>query len=225
MKILCISDTHCRHKDLRIDTDVDMIIHAGDFAHEKNPIFNSVEATDFLVWYDDLPIKHKILIAGNHDTAVESSLIDKKTIKEFYPTITYLQHEYIIIEGIKIFGSPYTPEFKNWAFNVKREKLHKYWKVIDNDTDIVITHGPPMGILDSAGREGKFVEQVGCRSLMKRILEVKPKYHIFGHIHSERGIPNTGTRTVVGLNTTFVNASVLELISNQIISNGIEIEI
>lgn len=204
-----------------------MIIHSGDFSNPKNPALNYNEATQFLVWYDDIKdVKYKLLICGNHDTSFESGLIDKHALKLFYPSITYLLHKTIEIEGIKIFGSPYTPEFNSWAFNVKRAKLFKYWEQIEEGTDIVVTHGPPMGVLDLASRQDESgYEQVGCRSLMKHIERVKPKFHIFGHVHSEKGIYNAGTRTISGLDTVFVNASMLELRSNQKVNNGFIIEI
>lgn len=227
MKIWCISDTHAFHEELIVPQGIDMIIHSGDFSNPKSPALNLNEATNFLVWFDNIKeVKYKLFICGNHDTSFEANLIRKKDIKQFYPSITYLFHETIEIEGIKIFGSPYTPEFNGWAFNVKRAKLFNYWEQIEEGTDIVITHGPPMGVLDLCSRQdGSGYEQVGCRSLMKHIERVKPKYHIFGHVHSEKGIHNSGTKTISGLETVFVNASMLELRSNQKVNNGFVIEI
>lgn len=227
MKIWVISDTHGFHNELTIPEGIDMIIHAGDFSNSKSPAFNYNEATEFLIWYDNIKdVKYKLLCCGNHDTSIEAGLIDKQIIKSFYPSLTYLFHETIEIEGLKIFGSPYTPEFHQWAFNVKRQKLFKYWECIEENTDIVITHTPPMGILDLASRQDESgYEQTGCRSLMKHIERVNPKLHVFGHIHSERGIKNDGIREIGGLRTKFVNAAMLELRSNKKVNNGFIVEI
>lgn len=227
LKVWVISDTHTKHEELIIPNDIDMIIHAGDFTNHRSPVLNHNEAIKFLTWYDNIKgIKYKLLICGNHDTSFESSIIDKYVIKLFYPSITYLFHETITIEGLKIFGSPYTPEFHNWAFNVKRANLFKYWEQIEDNTDIIITHTPPMGILDLASRNDESgYEQTGCRSLMKNIERVNPKLHVFGHIHSERGIKNDGIREISGLQTKFVNAAMLELRSNKKLNNGFIIEI
>lgn len=208
MKILCISDTHGFHEQLVIPKDVEMIIHAGDISNVKNPGLNANECITFLEWYDKLSTDIcKILVAGNHDTSIEAKLVDPKT----YSGIIYLNHESILLtepyvsKSIKLFGSPYTPSFCNWAFNVPRHRLAPYWEDISIDTDIVITHGPPKGILDlSANRDG-VLEQCGDKSLFNKVEEIKPKFHIFGHIHNMSGITNFGTRKIK--DTVFINAS------------------
>jgi len=204
MNILAISDTHTYHRDiLASDLEgIDMIIHAGDISNVKQPYSNQVECLDFLEWYESLPIKYKILIAGNHDTSIEAKFIDLKK----YPTITYLEHESTTIAGIKIFGSPYTPEFFNWAFNVRRDRLFNYWETIPEDTDILVTHGPPKSILDLAYK-GNELEYCGDKALLTRVQKIKPTFHIFGHIHDNDDNINKGTRVIPGYSTTFINAS------------------
>lgn len=124
MKILAISDTHGFHNEFhKLDFNgIDMIIHAGDISNSKSPSFNEGEVLNFLDWYSSLKVKHKILVAGNHDTSIEAKLVNPKEFKN----ITYLYHESTTIEGINIFGSPYTPIFCNWAFNKDRSKLDAY---------------------------------------------------------------------------------------------------
>lgn len=179
MKIWCISDTHCKEDQLRIPEGIDMVIHSGDFSNQKSPYTNEHEARTFLIWFYKLPIKHKVLIAGNHDTSVEARLIKPVEIRDNYG-LTYLEHESVNIEGLNIFGSPYTPTFNNWAFNRKREKLHGLWQQIPEDTDILVTHGPPKFILDI--EEEGFL---GCMSLYKRARQLPNlKLHQFGHIHT-----------------------------------------
>ena len=108
-------------------------------------------------------------------------------------------NEEIIIDGIKFYGSPNTPEFMSWAFMKQRGKsIAKIWKKIPDDTDVLITHGPPKGILDLC-KDG----HVGCQDLLERVYEVQPKFHIFGHIHESRGQHKEN-------GTTFVNVTQLD---------------
>jgi Icc-related predicted phosphoesterase len=95
---------------------------------------------------------------------------------------TYLEHEFVEVEGIKIFGSPYTPEFYDWAFMYKPQEGIHIWNIPHKEIDILVTHGPPLGILDQVQRGN-----TGCLDLLNLIHKVKPKYHLFGHIHEAYG--------------------------------------
>lgn len=220
MKIWFISDTHCKHSEL-ILPEVDMIVHAGDMGTYRDPHMNVNGILDSLAWYRSLPIKYKVLIAGNHCTSIERGLIDKKE----FEGITFLSHEYAEVGGLKIFGSPYTPSFGHgWAYNVARHKIGEYWKDIPEGLDILITHGPPKGILDlTENMEGR-LGQCGCKSLLNRVKETKPCFHVFGHIHPESCAPNSAILKVNGIDTTFINASVVNL-DYKIENNGFVIEI
>ena len=207
MKILTISDTHCMHNNF-IDTrfeGIDMIIHAGDMSNMRDPYRNEGEVRDFITWFSNIPIKHKICIAGNHDTSIEKGLITKDNFEQ--AKIIYLCHESIEIEGIKIFGSPYTPNFNDWAFNKNLNKLARLWDVIPKDTDILVTHGPPKYILDLSSNRDNVIEYCGDKTLLNKVLEIEPKYHIFGHIHNSGNHYNAGTKTIPDCNTTFMNVS------------------
>jgi Icc-related predicted phosphoesterase len=215
MKIWAISDLHTKYRLLTIPDDIDMVICAGDASTTREWSFNEVEYRSFLDWYSNLPITHKVLIAGNHDTAVYNGLIKPKYIKSL--GITYLNDETVIIDGIKIFGSPWTPTFGyGWGFNCDRSKLYKHWELIEEDTDIVITHGPGYGILDN-NEEGKYC---GDKSLTSALMKIQPKYNIFGHIHEQGG----RQLKISDCKTTFINASVVGL-RHGIINNGHIIEI
>lgn len=207
MKILVMSDTHGFHENIRVPEDIDMMIHSGDGSNNREPEYNSVEMQRFLAWYNEQRVKYKIFVPGNHDTSYERGYFKRNP----YETITFLEHAEITIDGIKIFGSPYTPTFGNgWAYNRDRAKINKYWEQIPLDTDILITHGPPKGVLDlSENRDGQ-LEYCGDKALLNHVIVVQPKFHIFGHIH-DRGIcVNHGTRTLGDVYTTFVNASMVE---------------
>lgn len=190
LKIVAISDTHTKHHRLEIPPG-DLLIHAGDFTNRGS--LKDVEV--FNEFLGTLPHRYKIVIAGNHDFCFERQPSEARAL---LTNCIYLEDEGVEIEGVRIYGSPWQPEFHNWAFNLKRgEALAQKWALIPEDTDILITHGPPYGYLDKVFLGGR---QVGCEDLLQRVKEIKPKYHIFGHIHEAAGIDSNG-------HTTFINAS------------------
>ena len=212
MKIWCISDTHGHHAKLAVPSGIDMLIHAGDFGNTKEKVRNLVEANDFIEWLHSLDIQHKVVTPGNHDT----SFLDYG-IRDYFDQIKahVLVHEKITLEGLKIFGSPYTPTYgQNWAFNVKRSRLQAVWQMIPDDLDILITHGPPKGVLDlTEDKDTRKMVQVGCKSLSNRVKQVKPKLHVFGHTHSEPKFDNHGL--LIRDETKFINASVCTIKSGK----------
>jgi len=209
MKIWHISDTHTYHDLLTIPTGIDMVIFSGDCSNPRDPYTNEPEVRGFIDWFGSLPIKHKVFVAGNHDTSIEKGLVTKDDFDS--NCIHYLENTHITIEGIKIFGSPYTPSFgMGWAFNKARNKLDRIWaSIIDTDSDIIITHGPPKGILDMGIDRLNVMEFCGCKSLWNVVKSINPQLMLFGHIHNCKDIINAGTRTVDGLDTIFSNGSVI----------------
>lgn len=208
MTILHISDTHTYHDLLNIPSGIDMIIHSGDCSNPRDPYNNESEVREFIDWYKEIKVKHKIYVAGNHDTSIERGLVTKKDFED--AGIIYLENESVVIEGIKIFGSPHTPNFGNWAFMKERTKLERFWRLaIDEDVNIVVTHGPPKGILDKSYDRENNMEACGDKSLLNRILEVQPTYSLFGHIHNTKDIVNAGIQKLSVCNTFFSNGSVV----------------
>jgi len=194
MQIVAISDTHGKHRDLNIP-DGDILIHAGDVTRGGT----KEQVVDFLNWFTEQKHTHKIFVAGNHDFFFEETDL-KKIRRIIRKEIIYLNDSSIEIKGVKFWGSPITPCFNNWAFNRNRgAEIKKHWDLILNDTDVLITHGPPFGILD----ETVYGKRTGCEELLLRVYHVKPKFHIFGHIHEDYGSFTKGE-------TTFVNASVMD---------------
>ena len=212
MKITFISDTHGKHNQITKDLPGgDILIHAGDF---MNGGYDFEEATDFLEWFNSIDnYTDKIFIAGNHDRVFENiPHWVAKTLPD-YPTIDYLQDESWVDyydghngdfpeDNIRIYGSPWQPEFYSWAFNLPRQgdEMKAKWDAIPTNTDILVTHGPPYGYLDTPG--GRSI-RVGCEMLRYRVDEIKPKIHVFGHIHGSAGYYFNG-------HTHFINASVLD---------------
>ena len=208
MKIWHISDTHTFHELLQIPEGIDMVIHSGDCSNPRDPYNNEPEVRRFIDWFGDLPIKHKIYVAGNHDTSIEKGLVTDDDFDQ--KRIHYLENETIEIEGIKIFGSPHTPTFGQWAFMKARHKLDRIWQIaIEDDTNIIVVHGPPRGMLDLSYDRFSNLEFCGDKSLMNKVKEVEPKLMLFGHIHNCDDIINAGTRTIPGLDTIFSNGSVV----------------
>jgi len=212
MKILHLSDTHCQHDKIIIPNDIDLVIHSGDFSSRKDAIRNEKESSDFIDWFSSLDIRHKVLVAGNHDTSIQARLITPEEIEN--RGIIYLENASVKIEGLLVWGSPYTPLYGEWAFMKREEELASVWQSIPDDADIVITHGPPRGMLDltfDADRSGTpYYRLCGSESLADRIDEVKPALHCFGHIHnSPQGthVLNAGTRLKAGYDTIYSNGS------------------
>jgi Icc-related predicted phosphoesterase len=195
MKIVAISDTHGQHNDLELPKG-DMIIHAGDVSK----LGHKSEVLDFLYYFSELDFEHKIFIAGNHDFFFEKE--SKEEIAKVIPqNVIYLNDSGIQIEGINIWGSPIQPWFFDWAFNKQRgTDIAKHWELIPKDTDILVTHGPPMGILDKTTKG----LSVGCEELTRTVKSLHLKMHIFGHIHEAYGCQEVD-------GTEFINASVLDV--------------
>ena len=200
MKITFISDTHNKHNHLtskgmgNILGSGDVLVHAGDITS----MGKQHEIQNFLDWFARTDFKHKIFIAGNHDFGFEHGFEIDQEFKDM--GVIYLQDSEVTIDGVKFYGSPWQPEFYDWAFNLPRgEKLAQKWSKIPGNTDILITHGPVYGLLDYAPHGG----HVGCEELYRRVFDVKPKIHVCGHIHGAYG-----QKSIEGVE--FLNASVLD---------------
>ena len=178
MKIVAFSDIHWKLNELTSVPAGDMLIYAGDWCY-GDYIRTTIAFANFIKKQEH---SVKIVIAGNHDIIAEQNHLLVKNIFE-ENGIIYLNNEEFVFDGIKIWGSPWTPEFNNWAF-MKEDRLLKYeWDKIPKDTDILITHGPPFGILDKVNG----YQSVGSVTLESSVLKKKPAIHIFGHIHEGYG--------------------------------------
>jgi Icc-related predicted phosphoesterase len=209
MRITFISDTHTKHNQVTSSLPGgDVLIHAGDISSMgyRN------EIQDFIKWFSGLEnYKHKIFIAGNHDWGFQTEPKDTEHLLELNPGCEYLQDNLFLIgddtddyeDMVKVWGSPWQPEFYNWAFNLPRQgwELGVHWNQIPEDTEILITHGPPFGHLDTVKFNPTF--NTGCELLRERVDVVRPKIHVFGHIHTGYGYKFDG-------NTHFFNAAVLD---------------
>ena len=193
MKIVCVSDTHGLHDRVRVP-DGDVLVHAGDLTNHGE----WEQLASFNRWLGDLPHRHKVVIAGNHDFCFEQ---DAERAASMITHGHYLFDTAVDIEGVKFYGSPWQPWFYDWAFNLQRgEEIRAKWDLIPNETDVLITHGPPLGYGDRTVRG----DAVGCADLLDAVDRVRPGLHVFGHIHEAYGAFDRDE-------THFVNASVCTL--------------
>lgn len=205
MKLVICSDTHGQHGYLKMP-EGDIFIHCGD-STETGEIW---EYKNFLAWVANLKYKHKIIINGNHEITVEKMGLVKQIVREFnkyhFANVTYLEEEGVTVEGLKFWGSPKTPEFFDWAYMYKREDGERQWLGVPDDVDVLITHGPPKGIMDKVKATFQYPEtNAGCEYLIKKVKEVKPKLHCFGHIHYTAGHLKPANPAIP---TLFVNAAI-----------------
>lgn len=192
MRIVHVSDTHNKTPDL---PDGDVLIHSGDLTIRGFRI----EFYRQLCWLEMQRARYKeiIVVPGNHDLYPEAhfdaALLDCSTAG-----IVLLHNSEIVIDGVKFYGSAHTPEYHGWGFMLNQCEIYDAWQQIPEDTKVLITHGPPLGILDASYRG----EHIGCNELLLRIKEIKPKYHFFGHAHEGKGMVTIGETTFVNSATT-----------------------
>ena len=224
LNIWHISDLHTYHELLTIPEDINLVIFSGDCSNPRATYLNYLDVNDFLTWFGNLNIKYKIFVAGNHDSSIEKGNIGPEDFID--RGIIYLENDYVEIEGVKIWGSPYTPSFNNWSFMKARHKLHGIWKEIPDDTNIVVVHGPPAYIMDYAYNPEHVLESCGCKALRKRILKIEPDLFLSGHIHNNEDIINAGTLKLSKYKTIFSNGSVVtDRKFGKLTSNGNILEI
>jgi len=192
LRIVAVADTHGHHNDLTIP-DGDIFIHAGDISAYGR----ETDLADFNDFLGGLPHRIKIVIAGNHDFCFER---DPQGIADILTNCIYLQDDSCVVDGIRFYGSPWQPWFHDWAFNLQRgEEIRAKWELIPEDTQVLITHGPPYGQGDLTVHGSR----VGCSDLLEFVERIRPMVHVFGHIHEGYGITSDEF-------TKFVNASVVD---------------
>lgn len=213
MKILHLSDTHGLHegqcerwvKELIEEYQPNVIVHSGDFMRHAMK-FQDIQ--DFFEWFLSLPVEHKILVAGNHDMWLEQLENNEYLRQATVPDDLHLLiNEEVIIDGIKFWGSPYTPWFYDWGFQLHEHEAEALWPTIPDDVDVLITHGPAHEVLDdmyAQDEADKRTSALGCPYLTKRLKELKHlKAHLFGHIHG--GYGRDESRGYVALNSAILN--------------------
>ncbi|MHA1170011.1 MAG: metallophosphoesterase family protein [Candidatus Hodarchaeales archaeon] len=190
MKILGISDLHQKTPSNLPKADV--LVIAGDYSflpkssrYQPKVMLNELKHLNNYLKTISHKFKHIVFTPGNHDWVFETN---EKLARQTLDQAIVLINEEVVLDGVKFYGSPVTPAFCNWAFNVERGvDIRKYWDQIPYDTDILITHGPPHGVLDQVFPR---VEHLGCEELADAVNRIMPKAHFFGHVHSGCGQQN-----------------------------------
>jgi predicted phosphohydrolase len=196
MRIVAVADTHQFHGELQVP-DGDVFVHAGDMCRGGD-LDELTEAARFIL---ALPHRYKVIIAGNHDWAFVHTPEAARAL--FGPTVVYLQDCEATVEGVRFYGSPWQPEYNDWAFNLPRgAALAARWALIPHGIDVLVTHGPPAGIGDRYSEGGySEVGRQGCAELRARVTAVKPRLHMFGHIHQDGGLWQEGGTTFANVTT------------------------
>ena len=189
VRVVCISDTHELHRELNVPVG-DLMIHAGDFTFWNH----TSKIRDFNEWLGELPHPYKVVIPGNHDRAFHKD----PSFRALITNGVLLINEGVRVLGLSIWGSPVTCDDSAHGYTKPEERASLYAS-IPRSTDILVTHGPPLGIRD---RERGSDEQRGCPQLRNAVMRVKPRLHVFGHVHAGYGVAQNKS-------TVFVNAALL----------------
>ncbi|MFC7335744.1 metallophosphoesterase [Haloferula chungangensis] len=190
MNSLCIvADTHRKHRELSIP-ECDILIHCGDFCSFRREDEKTLHDVD--TWFAESPAKQVVCVGGNHDFLLQS--------REFqFSHGTLLEDSMIEINGLLIYGAPWCPDLSGFAYYATQEELIDRWANIPSGVDILVTHTPPFGILDTPSSG---TGHLGCPHLLKELRRIQPRLHVFGHIHASRGAQESQT-------TRFINAAVV----------------
>ena len=181
MRILHLSDTHGHHRELTALPQADVVVHSGDITFHGS----YDEVMDFVRWFAALPYKNKLFIAGNHDFSLAGEQSDGKDMQEkinaLLPENTYyLCNSGVEIEGLSFYG---IPMFRS---SVDDTSYERFYSDIPKETDVLITHQPPFGILDGGEYKGQ-PYNYGNALLLEQVKVVSPKVHLFGHDHNVFG--------------------------------------
>lgn len=181
LRLVCLSDTHNRHAELVVP-DGDVLLHAGDFTGRGT----ADEVAAFGAFLARLPHREKVVVAGNHDFLFQE---EPERARALLGAVTYLEDAGARVAGLQIWGSPWQPWFHDWAFNLPRGvALAEKWALVPDKVDVLVTHGPPRGILDRTF----YGESVGCEELALALRRIRPRLHLFGHIHEAYGTQREG---------------------------------
>jgi Icc-related predicted phosphoesterase len=197
MRLVAVADTHLFHAELRVP-EGDVFIHAGDLCR-GGTLDELKRAAE---WIHSLPHRTKVVVAGNHDWSFSRTPAEARAVLGESERVIYLQDCGVELEGVKLWGSPWQPEFNDWAFNLPRgAALAEKWALIPSGIDLLITHSPPQGIGDGDGKGYGGAGRLGCADLTARVTELAPALHLFGHIHDAGGLWTIGKTVYANVTT------------------------
>lgn len=208
LRLVCVSDTHGQHWGFDSMPAGDVLLVAGDFTERGK----RQEIEDFDFWLSRQPYRFKVVVSGNHDLRFEEF---PEESRQLLSHANYLRDSEVNLRPsmfgrdneswkVRIWGAPWTPRFYDWAFNLDRgsEKLRKVWQQVPTGVDVLVTHGPPFGILDRDPR----ADRVGCELLRAELDRIRPRVHVFGHLHRDYGIKSLPELP----GSLFVNAAICD---------------
>lgn len=176
LRLVLLSDTHGQHDRIEVP-DGDVLVHAGDFTGRGK----EREIAAFGAFLARLPHRWKVVVAGNHDFLFQEQ---PERARELLGEVCYLEDSGAELGGLRLWGAPWQPWFNDWAFNLPRgTALAEKWTHIPASLDVLVTHTPPFGVLDTI-HDGR---RVGCEELGRARARVRPRLHVFGHIHEAYG--------------------------------------
>jgi len=192
MRLVAVADTHTFQGELGAIPDGDVFVHAGDLLRRGT----LAELAPVAAWIQALPHRYKVVIAGNHDFCFMDDRAECQRL--LGPDVIYLQDEAALIGGLRFWGSPWQPEYNDWAFNLPRgPALAEKWALIPNGTDVLVTHGPPRGY----GDRSAIGRHIGCEELLPAVHRVSPALHLFGHVHPDGGFWRAGGTSFANVTT------------------------
>lgn len=206
MRIEHISDTHGFHNQLQLK-GADILIHTGDATNYRDQYRNHNEFLNFFSWFREISSNYLLtmFIPGNHDSYIfENESLVKKMFEDV--GIEFMHKREVIVDGLKFYGDSIMPRFGDWCYMTDRSKTNKHWEQIPIDTNVLLTHTPPKGILDLSERRDRTLEFCGDSALLKRVQKLPElKAHLYGHIHDNNDCKNNGI--INRDNVIFSNAS------------------
>lgn len=186
MRFVLVSDTHERHRELSVP-EGDVLLHGGD------GLELGISPADLDGWFGELGFAHVLAVAGNHDFPLEDA---ERAGETGFRNARLLHDEAAEVDGLWVYGAPWVPDLPVWAYYANEERLREAWAKVPAGVDVLLTHTPPAGILDR-NRQGT---SLGCPFLAEELKRIRPRLHVFGHVHASAGVHVDGV-------TLFVNAS------------------
>ena len=174
VKLCFIADTHRRHRELVIPP-CDILVHCGDICSFHEDDLGTLRDAD--AWFAELPAKHVLCVGGNHDFLLEQGQFR-------FSNAQLLEDRLVELCGLRIYGSPWCPDLPDFAYFMDGKSRAERWRRIPVGIDVLITHTPPLGVLDLPTTRNR---NLGCPFLRDELMRIQPRVHVFGHVHASYG--------------------------------------
>lgn len=194
-KLVFLSDTHNQHRqftDQVVKAQANILVHCGDFCEDGT----LSEVRDFAEWCEMLLrkgyVQHVVAVAGNHDNVLDGNAEARKPLQD--AGVDYLQDSGVVVDGLSFYGIPWSSYCGPFGFQTRTsDEDSAVFSTIPSGLDVLVTHEPPLGVLDRYYRSESGYVHLGSPALLERLVQTKPRVHAFGHIHNQTGqrlLPN-----------------------------------